>query len=468
MPKLTKLLVESTKAEKKDLILWDSELKGFGLRVKPSGVKTFVVQYRTGKGRKWPTKRVTIGQFGPLTIEQARKSAREQLASVILGGDPRAERNAAAQALTVGELCDEYFRAATVGSLVTRRGKQKASSTLAIDWSRINRHIKPLLGSKRARDLTTTDVRKMFEAVAAGDTRVDEVTGRKRGRAIVTGGKGTAKKAVTLLRAILTFGVRENHVAKNVAAEVPLPADGRRYVESPEQLFRDLGEALAAAESRGETWQAVAIVRLLALTGMRRDEAVSLDWSEVDFSLPALRLRDSKTGDSVRPLGNDAFRLLYDLSIATHAPRPLIGPVFSAPRRESGSYGGLPGAWERIKKSPDLDADTLRRLAPYSPHHFRHAVVTFANRLGFSDATAGKIVGHKAEGSTARYISFGMDEVLFSAADRLVSQIKAKMDLGARAFWRKWHDAQEPLEHAEPIEPAKPSHERYFVGAAKG
>jgi integrase len=315
-PLLSCMFAESMKPADRDRIVWDSDLKGFGLRVKPSGTRSFIVQYRAGKGRKWSTKRVTIGQFGTLTVQQARKAARETLAAVVLGADPRAERDAAARALTVAELCDEYLCAAEAGSLVTRRGKPKASSTLEIDRGRIARHIKPLIGKRKVKDLTPTDVRRMFEQISAGETALDEATGVKRGRAIVTGGTGTAKMSVKLLRAVLTFGVRERHVAENVAAHLPLPADGRRSVEAPEQLLQDIGAALEAAKQRAETWQAVEIIRLMALTGMRREEAVTLEWEEIDFERCALRLSESKTGYSVRPLGGPAFEVLF-------SPQPL-------------------------------------------------------------------------------------------------------------------------------------------------
>lgn len=431
MPKLTKRLVESTPPRDRDLILWDSELKGFGLRVKPSGAKSFIVQYRTGQGRKWPTRRVTLGRFGPLTVEQARGRAKLELASVTLGANPRAARDAAAKALTVAELCDEYLRAAQAGSVVTRSGKPKARSTLEIDEGRIARHIKPLVGRKRASELTRSDVRRMYEAIAAGETAANEPSGKLRGRAIVTGGTGTAKKAVTLLRAVLSFALRERLVSENVAADLPLPSDGRRAVEKPEQLFRDLGGAVFVAEQRGEAWQAQYLVWLLALTGMRREEAIGIEWDEIDFKDRALRLKATKTGDSVRPLGWPALRRLHAVRVSQFAPRPLAGPVFPASRRGTGAYGGFPAAWRRIVSSPDLDEAVRDRLAPFTPHHLRHAMITLADRMGITEATYGKIAGHKSNSVSAGYVTRALDEALLAVTDRLTERIAELMAEGA-------------------------------------
>ncbi|MGB3471480.1 MAG: Arm DNA-binding domain-containing protein [Erythrobacter sp.] len=91
MTRLTKRTVEALKSNReRDTFLWDSELRGLGVRVKPSGTKTFIFRYRNQEAR---TRRCVIGQFGVLTVEQARDLAQKKLAAVIDGADPSAERH---------------------------------------------------------------------------------------------------------------------------------------------------------------------------------------------------------------------------------------------------------------------------------------------------------------------------------------------------------------------------------------
>ena len=166
MSKITKRSVELLRPEpNKDVFAWDSETRGFGVRVKPSGAKTFLIQYRNIEGR---TRRLVLGQFGAVTPEMARVAARKKLAEVAGGADPSAERHAIREGLTVTEVCDWYLKEAGSRRLLGRTRRPIKASSVAMDRSRIEVHIKPLLGPRLVSKLTLRDIEAMQADIAAG------------------------------------------------------------------------------------------------------------------------------------------------------------------------------------------------------------------------------------------------------------------------------------------------------------
>jgi Arm domain-containing DNA-binding protein/integrase-like protein len=204
VPKLTKTVVDAALPRDKQFTVWCSELKGFGAFIMPSGSRTYFVDYRNGDGVR---KRMTIGRHGKITTEQARKLAIATLGETVKGRDPAEERVRRRKAITVKELCDRYLAAADRGLILGKGDRPKKSSSLYVDRGRINRHIVPLLGSKRVQGLTPADINKFIEDVSSGKTAIIEKTRKKRGKSIVRGGLGTAARTVGLLGGILTYAV---------------------------------------------------------------------------------------------------------------------------------------------------------------------------------------------------------------------------------------------------------------------
>ena len=176
MPKITKRVVDSAAAtDGKRLLLWDDELKGFGLLVLPSGVKTYIANYRVG-GR---LQRQTIGRHGVLTPEQARDRARKILASVADGQDPVAEKREVGRAqMTVAELVELYLAEGPIDR------PNKKASTWATDASNLRRHVVPLLGKRPVRSLSQTEIAKFQTDVAAGRNTADVKTKSAAGRSL--------------------------------------------------------------------------------------------------------------------------------------------------------------------------------------------------------------------------------------------------------------------------------------------
>ena len=169
--KLTKRLVDAAKPESARYIIWDSELVGFGLRVEPTGRKTFIARYRAGGGRSGTLRQATIGRYGTLTPDDARTLARKTLGAAASGGDPVGEKKKDRQpGITVSQVCDWYLEQAEAGRILGRKGRPIKASTIAMDRSRIQTHVKPLIGKKPIRSLTTHDIEEMQADIAAGKT----------------------------------------------------------------------------------------------------------------------------------------------------------------------------------------------------------------------------------------------------------------------------------------------------------
>jgi integrase len=415
--KITKREIDSLPADR-DAFYFDADLKGFGIRTKPSGSKTYLVQYQNREGR---TRRLSIGQHGELTPAEARKMAAALLGRVARGEDPAEDKAGERKAMTVKQLCEEYLVATDKGLILGKRGLAKKSSTLATDRGRITRHILPLLSNRKVRDLTTPDMVRFMRDVTNGKTAADIKTGN-RGRAIVEGGKGTAARTVGLFGGILSFAVSEGVIAANPIRGVKRPADARREVRLSPEEYRYLGEALAAAEADGLPWQVVAAVRLLALTGCRRGEIETLRWADVDLAGRCLRLSDSKTGKSVRPLGSAAAAVLAAL--------PRSGPFVLPGRDPARHFSGLPKAWLRIVARVAGDGREAGELAGLTPHGLRHAFASSAADIGLSEITIAALLGHASGTVTGRYIHH-VDTALVAAADRVSAAIAAAMEGGA-------------------------------------
>ena len=294
-------------------------------------------------------------------------------------------------------------------------GKGEKPSTVYIDAGRIERHIIPLLGRRTVKDLTTADLRAFVRDVIAGKTATNVKT--EKGRSIVVGGPGAASRAMGLLGGILGYAEGEGYRSDNPARGIVRPADNKRKIHLTSEQFAALGRALEIAEARGEPWQAVAIARLIALTGARVGEVLKLKRDECDLRGSCLRLGDTKTGASVRPLGRAAVCVL---SAALEKSRgPYVFPPVSSTNQ--GHFGALKSAWSRLR-AIDPEIGSLTR------HGLRHAFASVADDLGYTEATIGAMLGHSGGGTTRGYIH-KLDPALLAAADRVSARI-ANMLIG--------------------------------------
>jgi len=411
MAKIGKKAVEAARAGEKSRFIWDDEVKGFGLLVLPSGVKSFVYQYRTAEGR---SRRTTIGKFSDtLTAELARSRAKAMRRAVEDGRDPLEEKQEKRSALTVNQLLDLYLDSA-------RFTKEKAESTQSVDKGRIRRHLRPTLGTKYVGKMTTEDVRRAYAAIRDGKTATDEKTG-PRGRAIVRGGEGTAKAAIRLLRAVFSWAIDEGLVKDNPAAGVKIGADGQRdtileSVQDYERLFRTLDKM----EEELRIKPAVAdAIRVIALTGARRSEIAGAQWQHVDLKGGRIVLPPAshKTG---RRTGKPRIIGLPSAAQAIIARQPKGEPedyVFR-PAKGQGAIA-LSRPWRDVRAEAKLPEGI-------GLHGLRHSLASMMAVDGAQAADLMTLLGHHQMSTTQRYIHYANDKRA-ELAERAASPITAAL-----------------------------------------
>jgi integrase len=407
MAKITKRAVDALqRGADRDVFLWDSELRGFGIRAKPSGVKTFFIQYRNIEGR---TRRLVLGQYGVLTAEIARHLARKKLTAVADGADPSADRHGVRVGMTVTEVCDWYLEQAEAGRLLGRNRRPIKASTLKSDRGRIDIHIKPLLGGRLISRMALNDVEGMQADIAAGKS----ARGRKRGRGgRSTGGPGVASRTISTLRSILGHAARLGIIGKNPAQGVRQLAVASHKRRLSEDELRRLGRVIRTAVAQGEHPTGVSAIRLMLMTGFRRMEVLALKREWYTRSDHCVRFPDTKSGAQIRVLGEAAMDC-----IDAQRNRAESAFVFPADWGD-GHFIGVVRVLDRICRKVGLEKVT--------PHVLRHTFASVAGDLGFSELTIAGLLGHSARGITQRYVH--LDTALVVAADRVSMAIATMLD----------------------------------------
>ena len=405
MPKITKRVVDNLRpaVDGKDVFVWDAgdgSMKGFGVRMKPSGVASYLVQYRNKEGR---TRRLVLGKVGTLTPDEARKHAGDILGTVAKGSDPSAERHAVRGAMTVSELCDLY--------LAEAKARIKAS-TYAADVSRIETHVKPLIGQLTVRSLTTADIERMKADIIVGRTAKPRKAQGRGG--VAAGGSGVAARTLGMTATILEYARKPlNLIKENPARGVRKPADRRQRRFLTIEEIALLGRALRESEGQGGNAVASAAIRLLLLTGLRRMECLALQRAWVDGGAGCIRFEDTKSGPQLRPIGKKAVQLINAQPV--RVPSPWVFPASHG----DGHLIGLPKILARICAKAGLKGVTV--------HVLRHSFAATAAGMGFSELTIAGLLGHSAPGITARYAHVA-DVALVAAADRVAARIDAALD----------------------------------------
>jgi len=359
--------VDGLATPEKELLLWDESLPGFGLRVRPTGVKSYLIQYRNCEGRSC---RVTLGRHGILGPDEARRGARQRMAAVLLGEDPAAQKHALRKEPKFPELAERYLR--------QHAEVYKKSRSVQEDRRLLETVILPKFGSERVSAITRADVTTLHYSLVTTPIQAN--------RALALLSKMFNLAEVWELRPDGTNPCR--HLRK-------YPEKKReRYLSTPE-LVR-LGDVLRAAEERGtEPAEAILAIRLILLTGARHNEVLTLRWQDVDAERGALTLPDSKTGRKEIVLAAPTAQLLEAASRRSGSPWVVPG------RDPAKHLFSLNGPWRRLR----LNAG----LADVRIHDLRHTFASTAVGLGLGLPVLAGLLGQTQLATTQRYAHLDLD-----------------------------------------------------------
>lgn len=370
-------------------------------------------KYRAGAGGR-RAKQVAhkIGSYPPTEPGKLEKALKDVLAKVQLGQDPQAARASDRKTLTMAEVLDLYL-AEGVGGL--------RPNTLAMQRSKIEAYLRPALGRIRVTEVAQADVERMRDKVAAGLLKASTPDGKPpKGKRCAPGtrakgGAHAAAKTVLLLQAIFNFAIRRKLCSENPAKGVKVAADRatERFL-SPAELAR-LGDVLTAREAGGAELAHVAILRLLLLTGCRKNEIAALQWSQVHDGY--LRFEDHKTAGKV---GTKIVRLGAAAQEVLNKVKRRQGLyVFPDRRDPSRPIGNIDYFWQVLRKETGIEDVRI--------HDLRHSHASVAVAGGTSLLLVSKLLGHTNIKQTQRYAHFAPDAIQ-AAADKTSNAIECALN----------------------------------------
>lgn len=426
--KLTKRALDSFKysgVNNSRDVRWDDQLPGFGVRVYPSGKKAFVLSYRiTGRKRMF-----TIGRYGVYTLQQAQDEAKDCLRDISKGNDPLEEKQVKAKGKTVRDLCLEY---------IERHAKPKKRSWKD-DQGRINNHILPEWGSRKADSIKRSDMAILHSRL---------------------GGEGHTYGANRLLRLISKMYdlarqwgyIPEDYI--NPARDIQLFKEHKRdrWVTPAElpKLIEAINEE-SNIYARNALW-------LYLLTGVRRSELLTAKWRDIDWDRKELRIPNTKA-DRIHyvPLSEPAISILKGI------PRIEENPFVLPGQKEKAHLVNIDKPWMRAKshatvllfkdssevKLNDLIIKLERKLNRIPKlseikavadfeipvalqdvrlHDLRRTVGSWMAQSGNSLHLIGKVLNHSNQSTTAIYARFAEDQARYALeqhGERIMEVIKS-------------------------------------------
>ncbi|HEO1716859.1 TPA: integrase arm-type DNA-binding domain-containing protein [Pseudomonas aeruginosa] len=370
--KLTKSAVDAAQPQAQPIELRDTLVPGFLCKITPAGRKVFMLQYRTNAGER---RKPALGQYGELTVEQARSLAQEWLAQVRRGGDPAADKAEARKAPTVKELCvkfmEDYSKQRNKPS--TQKGYQSV----------IDRNIIPMIGRLKVRDVKRPDIAGMMKKMAHKPADANRTFGVMR----------------RMFNLAEVWGYRSD--GTNPCRHVPMYPNGKAtHLISDEDMGR-IFRQLDKLEAEGlENYVIPLAIRLQFEFAGRRSEIVGLQWDWVDLENRRVVWPDSKTGGMSKPLSEEAHRLLSTAPRQEGCPHVLPSPSHPGQHLTTGEYYN---GWSRVLKAAGA--------THVGTHGIRHRSATDIANSGIPVKVGMALTAHKTVAMFMRYVHTEDDPV---------------------------------------------------------
>ncbi|NHK27609.1 tyrosine-type recombinase/integrase [Parvularcula flava] len=399
-------------------IFYDQKLIGFGCRVTATGVRSFILNYRTKTGRE---RRATIGRWPEWSAGEARDEAESLKGKIKDGMDPVGQRRAEQQQPTVSELIERFEK--------EYLPKQRPST--AKNYSlQLERFVRPALGKRKVVDVTFSDIDALHRDITHRGLPRQSRGGRKKPRPAPYQANRVIALVSRLFNLAIRWGWRTDNPAKGV--ERNQETKRRRYLSPKEQ--KALISALAGAKDK----QGANIIRLLMLTGARRGEVLAAKWTDFDFGTgywikPGATTKQ-KTEHRV-PLPAPALQLLSDIrseaeKAARKSGRTVSEYVF--PSRSGGHRQDIKKTWHELCVAADIvNVETViddkgREKLFVTPsarvHDLRHTYASVLASAGQPLTVIGALLGHTQPGTTHRYAHL-FDDPLRAATERAAASI---------------------------------------------
>ena len=361
--KLDARFVEGLKppADGKAEIIWDTDQRGFGLRIQPSGRKTWLAVYQRDGRSRW----LTLGTYPPLSLKDARDLAKDKLADVQKGVDPATVKREAREQPTFRELRVRYF---------DDYARDRKRSWRQDEWM-LSKYVPQAWNSRRLGSFSRDEM-----------TRFHSNLGREYGQS-------TANHVLRLLRAMFNLAHDwEILKGENPAAGIKLFREKRRERFLTPDEIKALNRALAEEPDR--YWRA--FFALALLTGCRRSELLGAQWRQVDLDAKTLTLPVTKADrPHLLPLSDAAIALVSSL------PSRAAGGFIFPSHGKQGHLVEPKTAWRRICKRASVTGCRI--------HDLRHSLASILIQRGYGIALVGKILNHSQLSTTERYAHLDLE-----------------------------------------------------------
>jgi len=381
MPRITKRLIDAIAPEVKDVIIRDSELKGFICKVTPKGKKVYMLYYRTNDGRE---RKPVIGTHGNITCDQAREIAVMWFGEIAKGNDPSLEKQQNRKATTLNELAARY--------LTEYAEIHKKASSVVIDKVHLKNDILPRLGLLKINSINTKDISDFHLNLKSKPI--------------------SANRCLALISRMLSLA--EKWGLRSDAGSLCKHID--KYPENKKERFLSMEEierlfvVLKDSEiNRIEQPSSIAAIRLLLLTGCRLSEILTLKWSYIDIEHHRINFSDSKTGKKTVYISPYVVEILAKIEKKDNNPYVIHGLI------DGSHLVNLQKPWTRIRKRAELEDVRI--------HDLRHSFASIGASSGLSLPIIGALLGHTQAQTTARYAHL-IGDPLREAAGLIGDKIK--------------------------------------------